>query len=195
MKGKLIKYLFFGDLVKGLLITLKTFFKTPVTVRYPKEKVTLATSFRGRHALVRDPNTGEARCIACLKCFRVCPSRCIEIRYQEDPLTQGRKLISYNVEALRCIFCGYCEEVCPVGAIVLTEWFEYSSSEKESFYLDKEKLLKNWDEFVEKFPQKVYTNKFWNLKGVPESVKPVFKREGIFYKLEREKDRVGRETR
>lgn len=183
-----LKYLLFGDLLKGLLITLKTFFKTPVTVRYPKQKVNLAPSFRGRHALVRDPKTGDSRCIACLKCFRVCPSRCIEIRYQEDPLTQARKLISYNIEVLRCIFCGYCEEVCPVGAIVLTEWFEYSSSEKENFYLDKEKLLENWDEFIEKYPQKVYTNKFWNLKGVPESVKPVFKREGIFCKLDREKN-------
>lgn len=179
------KYILFLDLLKGLLITLKTFFKTPVTVRYPKQKVNLAPSFRGRHALVRDPETGETKCIACLKCLRVCPSKCIEIKYQEDPLTQKRKLISYNIEVLRCIFCGYCEEVCPVGAIVLTEWFEYSSLEKTTLYFDKEKLLKNWDEFIKTFPQKVYTNKFWNLKGIPESIKPVYKRAEILINLQK----------
>lgn len=178
-----IKYLIFKDLLKGLSITLKTFFKRPVTVQYPKEKVTLYPSFRGRHALVRDPITGDAKCVACLKCKQVCPSRCIEISYEINPENGARKLISYQIDALRCIYCGYCEEVCPVGAIVLTEWFEYSARTREAFLFDKEKLLQNWDEFVSKYPEKVYTNKFWNLLGIPESLKPTFKREGIFIKI------------
>lgn len=178
-----IKYLLFRDLLKGLSITLKTFFRKPITVQYPKERVTLYPSFRGRHALVRDPLTGDAKCVACLKCKQVCPSRCIEITYETNPKTGARKLISYKIEALRCIYCGYCEEVCPVAAIVLTEWFEYSARNKEAFLFDKERLLQNWDEFANKYPEKVYTNKFWNLMGIPESLKPSFKREGIYLKI------------
>lgn len=34
------KYLIFKDLLGGLLITLKTFFKKPVTAQYPRERVT-----------------------------------------------------------------------------------------------------------------------------------------------------------
>ncbi len=180
---KEIKYLLFKDLIKGLSITLKNFFKTPVTVQYPKEKVKLYPSFRGRHALVRDPLTGDAKCVACLKCQQVCPSRCIDINYTTDLETGARKLISYKIEALRCIYCGYCEEVCPVGAIVLTEWFEYSSRNKEALIFDKEALLKNWDEFIHSYPEKVYTNKYWNLKGIPESNKSALKREGIYVKI------------
>ncbi|MEZ0344259.1 MAG: NADH-quinone oxidoreductase subunit NuoI [Caldimicrobium sp.] len=178
-----LKYLIFKDLIGGLLITLKTFFRKPVTVQYPREKVTLFPSFRGRHALVRDPETGEARCVACLKCVQVCPSRCIEVKFEVDQETGARKMLAYNLEALRCIYCGYCEEVCPVGAIVLTEWFEYSSRDRSGLIFNKERLLKNWDEFVERFPEKVYTNKFWNLKGVPEVLKPAPKREGIMVKV------------
>ncbi|BAU23302.1 NADH-ubiquinone oxidoreductase [Caldimicrobium thiodismutans] len=177
------KYLIFKDLLGGLLITLKTFFKKPVTVQYPRERVTVYPSFRGRHALVRDPETGTARCVACLKCVQVCPSRCIEVRYEVDPETGARKMLEYNLHALRCIYCGYCEEVCPVGAIVLTEWFEYSSRDRAGLIFDKERLLKNWDEFIEKYPEKVYTNKFWNLKGIPEILKPAPKREGILIKV------------
>lgn len=177
------KYLIFKDLIGGLLITLRTFFKKPVTVQYPREKVTLYLSFRGRHALVRDPETGGARCVACLKCVQVCPSRCIEVKFEVDPESGARIMREYKIEALRCIYCGYCEEVCPVGAIVLTEWFEYSSRDRAGLIFDKERLLKNWDEFVEKYPEKVYTNKFWNLKGVPEVLKPAPKREGIVIKV------------
>jgi len=177
------RYLIFKDLITGLFITLKTFFRKPVTVQYPREKVTLYPSFRGRHALVRDPETGDARCVACLKCVQVCPSRCIEVKYEVDEETGARKMLSYTIEALRCIYCGYCEEVCPVGAIVLTEWFEYSSRSREGLIFDKERLLKNWDQFVEKYPEKVYTNKFWNLKGIPEVLKPAPKREGLMVRL------------
>lgn len=176
-------YLLFKDLIGGLLITLRTFFQRPVTVQYPREKVTLYPSFRGRHALVRDPLTGEARCVACLKCVQVCPSRCIEVEYEVNAETGARKMTSYTIEALRCIYCGYCEEVCPVGAVVLTEWFEYSVRKREDAFFTKEKLLQNWDQFVERYPEKVYTNKFWTLKGIPEVLKPAPKRESMSIKV------------
>lgn len=172
-------YLLFRDLLGGLLITLKTLFRKPVTVEYPRERVKVYPSFRGRHALVRDPETGDARCVACLKCVQVCPSRCIDVKYEIDEKTGARIMTQYNIEALRCIYCGYCEEVCPVGAIVLTEYFEYSVRTREEAFFDKEKLLKNWDEFIAKYTEKIYTNKFWNLKGIPDVLKPAPKRKQL----------------
>lgn len=175
--NNLLKKILFIDLIKGLLITFKTIFTTPVTIRYPKQKRPLEDGFRGRHAFVRDPETGKERCVACTKCAQVCPSQCIYIDYSINPETGARVLTKYEIDALRCIFCGYCEEVCPVNAIVLTEYFEYASYTREENYFNREKLLSNWDEFIRYYEKTEYLNKFWHLPGIGRDRLPVGKRE------------------
>lgn len=175
--NRLLRKLLFIDLLKGMLITFKTIFTTPVTIRYPKQKRPLEDGFRGRHAFVRDPETGKERCVACTKCAQVCPSQCIFIDYSVNSETGARVLTKYEIDALRCIFCGYCEEVCPVNAIVLTEFYEYASYNRESNYFDKEKLLKNWDEFIDQYEKTDYLNKFWYLPGIKRDRLPVGKRQ------------------
>lgn len=177
MKENILKKLLFLDLFKGMLITLRTMFTKPVTIRYPKVKRPLADGFRGRHAFVRDPQTGRERCVACTKCAQVCPSQCIYIDYTIDPETGARVLTKYEIDAWRCIFCGYCEEVCPVNAIVLTEYFEYSSYDRKTNYFDREALLRNWDEFIEKYEKESYLNKFWYLPGINRKRLPALKRQ------------------
>ena len=59
---------FFGsfmltELLKGMRLTGKYFFKRKMTLRYPQEKTPTSARFRGLHALRRYPN-GEERCIA-----------------------------------------------------------------------------------------------------------------------------------
>jgi len=165
------------EIWKGLALTLKKLlFDRPVTIQYPeKDRVIPAPGFRGRHALVRDPQTGDTLCIACMRCVRVCPSKCINIEYEIDPETKKRKITKYEIEALRCIYCGYCEEVCPVNAIVLTEYFEYAGYTREELYFDKERLLKNWDEFIAT-QKRPYLNPFWKPRGIPEKLLPAKKR-------------------
>ncbi len=175
--NSLIKKIFFIDLIKGLLITLRTMFTSPVTIRYPKEKRALEHGFRGRHAFVRVPETKKERCVACTKCAQVCPSQCIYIDYSAYDETGLRILNKYEIDALRCIFCGYCEEVCPVNAIVLTEFYEYASYDRHTNYFDKEALLKNWDEFMNSYQEASYTNKFWYLPGVNRNRLPIGKRD------------------
>ncbi|RUM87378.1 MAG: NADH-quinone oxidoreductase subunit NuoI [Thermodesulfatator sp.] len=176
----LTRTVFLTEIVKGLALTLRKMFSRPVTVQYPEEKKPLAPGFRGRHALVRDPHTGRERCIGCLRCAKVCPSRCIYIETERDPETRRMVVKRYEIEVLRCVFCGYCEEVCPVNALVLTEFYEYAGESREEVYFDKEKLLQNWDEFIMS-QRRPYLNPYWKPRGIPETRLPVFKRkaEGV----------------
>jgi NADH-quinone oxidoreductase subunit I len=165
------------EIWKGLFLTLKKMlFERFVTIQYPEmDKVIPAPGFRGRHALVRDPNTGDTLCIACMRCVRVCPSQCIKVEYEVDKETNKRRGVKYEIEALRCVYCGYCEEVCPVNAIVLTEFFEYVGFTRDEVFFTKEKLLTNWDEFIAK-AKRPYLNPFWKPRGIPEKFLPARKR-------------------
>lgn len=175
---ELVKKALFLEILSGLALTLKVFFKKPVTIRYPHEKRPVSPGFRGRHAMVRESETGKERCVACMKCAMVCPSQCIYIKYNGGDGTP-RELVKYEIEAYRCIYCGYCVEVCPMNAIVLTEHYEYSSYKREDNYFDKERLLLNWDEHVKTFKGKGYFNKFWSPPGIDIKRLPVGKRESI----------------
>ncbi len=177
MKAKeILKKVLFIEIFEGLWLTLrKIFFARPVTIEYPDKVIPEPFSgFRGRHALVRDPETGDTKCVACLRCARVCPSRCISIEFEKDKNSGKRKVLKYEIDVLRCVFCAYCVEVCPVNAIVLTEFYEYNGSSRKELIFDKEKLLKNWDEFVKNKGQ--YVNPFWRPKGIPEKFLPPLKR-------------------
>ncbi len=177
-KKKLAEQIFLLEILKGLWLTLRRLFSRSVTIQYPKERKELFPGFRGKHALIRDPETKQARCVACMRCVSVCPARCISIRYSVDKKTRARKVESYEINALRCIFCGYCEEVCPVNAVVLTEDYEYSDYTRQPFHFDMERLLNNWDEFLEKNkiePDK-YLNPFLRPRGLPVGELPAGKR-------------------
>ncbi len=157
-----------------MALTLKYMFTRAITRQYPKEKREPFAGFRGRHAFVRDSNTGREKCVACLKCAAICPSQCIYIDYREDE--NGRVLERYEIEALRCVYCAYCVEICPVCALVLTEFYEYSAYSREHIYFDRERLLKNWDEFAASLRADEYFNKFWRLDGINTKKMPVGKR-------------------
>ncbi|RZI46119.1 NADH-quinone oxidoreductase subunit NuoI [Candidatus Finniella inopinata] len=131
------------DIVMGLKTTLRYFFKPKVTVRYPYEKGTLSSRFRGEHALRRYPN-GEERCIACKLCEAVCPAQAIVI--EAEPREDGsRRTTRYDIDMTKCIYCGLCEEACPVDAIVEGPNFEFATLTHEELLYDKEKLLSNGD--------------------------------------------------
>ncbi len=167
---------FFIDTLKGMALTFKMMVSKPVTIQYPDEKRKLYPGFRGKHAFVRNPKTGKEKCIMCMKCANICPSQCIYIK-------KGRSadnkpfLEQYDIEALRCIYCGYCVEVCPVCALVLTEDFSYVTTSKADIYFDKERMLKNWDDFSARLDTDFYWNKFWRPDGVDSSKMPKTKRE------------------
>ncbi len=135
--------LLLSELVSGMALTLKYFFKPKVTINYPNEKAALSPRFRGEHALRRYPN-GEERCIACKLCEAICPSQCIVI--ESEPRADGsRRTTRYDIDMTKCIYCGLCEEACPVDAIVEGPNFEFSVETREELFYDKAKLLANGD--------------------------------------------------
>jgi len=132
-----------SELVSGMALTLRYFFKPKVTVNYPFEKAALSPRFRGEHALRRYPN-GEERCIACKLCEAVCPALCITI--EAEPREDGsRRTTRYDIDMTKCIYCGMCEEACPVDAIVEGPNFEFSTETREELLYDKQRLLANGD--------------------------------------------------
>jgi NADH-quinone oxidoreductase subunit I len=133
------KSLLLAELVRGLMLTGKYFFRKKVTVQYPEEKTPMSPRFRGLHAQRRYPN-GEERCIACKLCEATCPALAITIDLEErDDGT--RRTTRYDIDLTKCIFCGFCEESCPVDAIVETRHFEYHGEERGDLYMTKDKLL------------------------------------------------------
>ena len=131
------------EMAKGLMLTLKYFFKPKVTLNYPYEKGYLSPRFRGEHALRRYPN-GEERCIACKLCEAVCPAQAITI--EAEPRDDGsRRTTRYDIDMTKCIYCGFCQEACPVDAIVEGPNYEFATETREELFYNKEKLLANGD--------------------------------------------------
>jgi NADH-quinone oxidoreductase subunit I len=133
------------ELISGLGVTLKYFFKPKFTLRYPEEKTPKSSRFRGLHALRRYPN-GEERCIACKLCEAVCPALAITIEStQRDDGT--RRTTKYEIDLFKCIYCGFCEESCPVDSIVETDFLEYHFENQGENIVTKEQLLAIGDRY------------------------------------------------
>ncbi len=138
-----LKSLTLKELLKGMTVTGKYFFKRKFTIRYPEEKTPKSDRFRGLHALRRYPN-GEERCIACKLCEAVCPALAITIDSEErDDGT--RRTTKYEIDLFKCIYCGFCEESCPVDSIVLTDIHEFHFESEGKNVLDKKQLLEIGD--------------------------------------------------
>ncbi len=135
--------LLLSELVSGMWLTLKYFFRPKATLNYPYEKGILSPRFKGEHALRRYPN-GEERCIACKLCEAVCPALAITI--EAEPREDGsRRTTRYDIDMTKCIYCGLCEESCPVDAIVEGPNYEFSTETRSELMYNKERLLANGD--------------------------------------------------
>ena len=131
------------ELVAGMWLTLRYFFRPKVTLNYPYEKGPISPRFRGEHALRRYAS-GEERCIACKLCEAICPALAITI--EAEPRADGsRRTTRYDIDMVKCIYCGFCQEACPVDAIVEGPNFEFATETREELLYNKERLLANGD--------------------------------------------------
>ena len=126
-------------LIKGLALTLKSFFARPVTLEYPEKRLDPSPRYRGRHQLLVHDD-GSIRCVACQLCATVCPAECIRVEAARDD--QGRQYpLEYEIDLGRCIFCGFCVEACPGAALAMTTHYELAEFSREAMILGKEALL------------------------------------------------------
>ncbi|MBA2753509.1 MAG: NADH-quinone oxidoreductase subunit I [Chloroflexota bacterium] len=127
------------DEIKGFGITLKRLAKPTATIAYPDEKRPMAERYRGLPSLRTDPETGEALCVACGLCARICPTSCLEMHVV--PSEEGdRELGEFILRSGRCMFCGLCAQVCPVDAITMSDEYELSVTERDGLIYTKTEL-------------------------------------------------------
>lgn len=142
----LLERLYLWNIFKGMLITLKHFFRKKATVQYPEQERPFSPVFRGLHILNRDEE-GRERCTACGLCAVACPAEAItmeaaeRVAGEEQLYKEEKYAARYEINMLRCIFCGLCEEACPKDAIYLSETFAPANYQRKGFIYGKEDLL------------------------------------------------------
>ena len=146
----LIERSYLPAVFSGLSYTFKQLFRKKQTIEYPEESATkhLGPEFRGRPVLVEE--NGMERCVACGLCARVCPPLAISMQAAETDNPKERYPEWFEIDMLRCIYCGLCEEVCPEEAIVMSPFYDFVFTTRESAIMTKEKLLVPKEELKER---------------------------------------------
>ena len=135
--------------LKGLLVTLKTLLRSPVTAQYPDpgKRLKIAPRFMGFPALTWDYEVGEPYCTGCMVCIRECPTQCMSAKMKDNPLhaeekSNRRKIIDeFEINLGRCILCRICVDVCNFDAIEMTHEHELSKYERDGNRVDLPRLL------------------------------------------------------
>ncbi|HSQ75107.1 MAG TPA: NADH-quinone oxidoreductase subunit NuoI [Bacteroidota bacterium] len=139
----LLQRTYIPEIAKGMVLTLRHFFRPKFTRQYPEERWNPPSLFRGRPVLVEE--AGVERCVACGLCARVCPALAIEMQASETELAKERYPVRFEINMLRCIFCGFCEEACPEEAIVMSDEYELAFLKTEDAIFGKDRLLMSTD--------------------------------------------------
>ena len=141
--------------IKGLIITLRTTLRRPVTAQYPKQHLPVQDRYMGFPVLTWDDKIGEPYCVACMVCIRECPTLCMSATMIDNPLhkeekSHRRKIVeSFEINLGRCIVCGICEEVCNFDAITMSHEHEISTYVRNGRRVDMPILLDKGRQFQE----------------------------------------------
>ena len=104
------------SLIMGMTVTMRYFFKKPVTVLYPKERIPIKR-FKGPIEFVVSEKTKDHLCISCNACIKVCPSRCMSLEAGKSAVNNKRVLTDFKVNYILCSLCSLCIDVCPTDAL------------------------------------------------------------------------------
>ena len=135
--------------LKGLLVTLKTMLRSPVTAQYPirEKRLEIANKFMGFPALTWDYTVDEPYCTGCMVCIRECPTQCMSATMEDNPLhgegkSRRRKIVGeFEINLGRCILCGICVDVCNFDAIEMSHEHEESKYARNGNRVDLPALL------------------------------------------------------
>ena len=135
--------------LEGLLVTLKTALRKPVTLQYPEpdKRHQVALRYMGFPALLWDGDVPEPYCTGCMVCVRACPTQCMSAQMTDNPKFESdesrrRKIIeTFEINLGRCILCGICVDVCNFDAIEMSHEHELSKYERNGNRVDLDMLL------------------------------------------------------
>ena len=127
-----------GAVGRAMGMTLRNFFRKPVTVRYPTVKRLYPDRFRGILALTYDKDTGEENCIGCRLCEFICPPQVIKVEMLKAEKRNWAK--TFTLELYACEFCELCVQVCPTDAIIMLKTFDLATADRREMLLDKDRL-------------------------------------------------------
>lgn len=137
------------EICRGMATVFNHAFRPPVTLEYPEVRPELPPGFRGRLALLRNPDGSEI-CTGCKMCSRVCPCLdLIQIETSKVETPEGKtKMVvdKYTIDLGRCICCGNCTEVCKPSCLVFTEEFDFADYSREALVYTKDMLLLSTEE-------------------------------------------------
>ena len=133
--------------LKGLMVTLATLIRKPVTYQYPKEHKPIEERYMGFPVLTWDQKVEEPYCTGCMVCVRYCPTQCMTAVMKDNPLhaegkSSRRKIVdSFEINLGRCIVCGICVDVCNFDAIEMSHEHELSKYARNGNRTDLGTLL------------------------------------------------------
>lgn len=126
-------------IIKGMSVTFRNLFRTPVTVNYPEERMPQHSRFRGEEFVWY-----EERCTGCASCAKYCPLGIIKIETSpsEERLQEGDsyKIDTFDIDIGRCMFCGFCVEACPYDALFMGSGFERGRYRRDSLVITVDEL-------------------------------------------------------
>ena len=121
-------------IAKGMALTLKYFFRRPITTQYPEQRLAVSRRIRGNQ-LIWDKD----KCIACSACSRACPVGCLTIATSRDE-NKKLKVDKIELDIGMCISCGLCVEACPQKCLFMSCDYEKCTYSRKNFILSREDL-------------------------------------------------------
>ncbi|MBK8978210.1 MAG: NADH-quinone oxidoreductase subunit I [Planctomycetes bacterium] len=135
----LAERLYLPEILRGLSITFRKFFKKAITRQYPEEPLPKDEVTRGQPRLVVKDD-GHLACVSCGLCEAACPAYAITIDGHEVDRPIEREPERFEIDMLRCILCGFCEEACPKDAIFMSDELELADLTRAELVYGIDKL-------------------------------------------------------
>ena len=121
-------------IAKGMALTLKHFFRRPITTQYPEQRLNVSRRIRGNQLIWE-----KGACIADSACSRACPVGCLTMVTSRDE-NRKLKVDKMELDIGLCISCGLCVEACTQHCLFMSCDYEKSAYSRKNFILTGEDL-------------------------------------------------------